>query len=82
MDGSSSAYSPDYLFDQLLFSKTDLEYGQHTMTIVNAHKNPTEGRWVDVDRIIFTTGDEYVNKGYVRIANVLTTQWFILLDKC
>jgi hypothetical protein len=55
----SDGYEPDPgQFQQLLYSAENLELANHTLTITNG---PVNGLWVDVDYIVFTTGDGYVN---------------------
>lgn len=58
-NGSPSSFDglsdPDQ-FQQLLFSKTDFDLGNHTITVTNGDQ---QGKFVDIDYIIFTTGDGY-----------------------
>lgn len=60
-NGSPSSFDglsdPDQ-FQQLLFSKTDFDLGNHTITVTNGDQ---QGKYVDIDYIIFTTGDGYVS---------------------
>jgi hypothetical protein len=51
-----SAYAANPTFNTSLFAATGLDNAPHTFTIVNDAQNDVQ-RWVDIDSIVFTTGD-------------------------
>jgi hypothetical protein len=54
---TASGFSSQDIFQQLLFSKTDLPLANHTLTITNGDTNDQD---VDIDYLVFTTGDGLV----------------------
>jgi hypothetical protein len=60
LDGSATtgnAYDSPQKFQQLLFSQDDLHDGPHELVLQDVSTQPKSRPGMDVDFIIFTTGD-------------------------